>query len=129
MPSWATVGCRLGSRTIATLETPIRCEHDHIGRAAAEATVDQRGLVERAREGDPAAFTVLVDLAIARLDAAARLAVFSPDDATRPATIYPLAGPYVTGPSARNAPPWIAGSWQRNAVETSEETTPAPGGP
>jgi hypothetical protein len=58
-----------------------------------------------------------------------QMAVFSPDDVTHPATIYPLAGPYVTGPPARNAPPWIAGSWQRNAVETSEEPTPAPGGP
>jgi RNA polymerase sigma factor (sigma-70 family) len=41
--------------------------------------VDQRGLVERAREGDPAAFTVLVDLAIARLDAAARLILRDPE--------------------------------------------------
>jgi hypothetical protein len=37
--------------------------------------VDQRGLVERAPEGDLAAFTALVDLTIARLDAAARLIV------------------------------------------------------
>jgi RNA polymerase sigma-70 factor (ECF subfamily) len=35
--------------------------------------VDQRGLVERAREGDHDAFTLLVDLSIARLDTAARL--------------------------------------------------------
>src|SRR4051794_9860522 len=35
--------------------------------------VDQRGLVERARGGDHDAFTVLIDLTIARLDAAARL--------------------------------------------------------
>jgi RNA polymerase sigma-70 factor (ECF subfamily) len=35
--------------------------------------VDQRGLVERAREGDHDAFTVLVDLCLARLDTAARL--------------------------------------------------------
>jgi RNA polymerase sigma-70 factor (ECF subfamily) len=35
--------------------------------------VDQRGLVERAREGDHDAFTVLIDLSIARLDTAARL--------------------------------------------------------
>ena len=41
--------------------------------------MDQRGLVERAREGDPAAFTVLVDLAIARLDAAARLILRDPE--------------------------------------------------
>jgi RNA polymerase sigma-70 factor (ECF subfamily) len=35
--------------------------------------VDQRGLVERAREGDHDAFTGLVDLTIARLDTAAQL--------------------------------------------------------
>ena len=38
-----------------------------------EATVDQRGLVERARGGDHDAFTVLAHAAIARLDAVARL--------------------------------------------------------
>jgi RNA polymerase sigma-70 factor (ECF subfamily) len=36
-------------------------------------TVDQRGLVELAQEGDHDAFVVLVDASIARLDAAARL--------------------------------------------------------
>jgi RNA polymerase sigma-70 factor (ECF subfamily) len=35
--------------------------------------VDQRGYVERARQGDHDAFAVLVDAAIGRLDAAARL--------------------------------------------------------
>jgi RNA polymerase sigma-70 factor (ECF subfamily) len=35
--------------------------------------VDQRGLVERARGGDHDAFTALVDVRLARLDAAARL--------------------------------------------------------
>jgi len=35
--------------------------------------VDQRGIVERARQGDHDAFAVLVDVHIARLDAAARL--------------------------------------------------------
>ena len=39
----------------------------------AEATVDQRDLVERARRGDHDAFAVLAGAAIARLDAAARL--------------------------------------------------------
>ena len=39
----------------------------------AEATVDQRDLVERAREGDHDAFAVLAGAAIVRLDAAARL--------------------------------------------------------
>jgi RNA polymerase sigma-70 factor (ECF subfamily) len=38
-----------------------------------EATVDQRGLVERARGGEHDAFAVLARAAIARLDAAARL--------------------------------------------------------
>jgi RNA polymerase sigma factor (sigma-70 family) len=35
--------------------------------------VDQRGLVERARGGDHDAFTALIDVRLARLDAAARL--------------------------------------------------------
>jgi len=47
--------------------------------AAAEATVHQRGLVERAREGDHDAFTALVDASIARLDAAARLVLRDPE--------------------------------------------------
>jgi RNA polymerase sigma-70 factor, ECF subfamily len=51
----------------------IGCEHDHGGRATAEATVDQRSLVERARGGDHDAFTMLVDATIARLDTIARL--------------------------------------------------------
>jgi RNA polymerase sigma-70 factor (ECF subfamily) len=38
-----------------------------------EATVDQRGLVERAQGGDHDAFATLAGAAIARLDAAARL--------------------------------------------------------
>jgi RNA polymerase sigma-70 factor (ECF subfamily) len=38
-----------------------------------EATVDQRGLVERARRGDHEAFAELLDVRLARLDAAARL--------------------------------------------------------
>jgi RNA polymerase sigma-70 factor, ECF subfamily len=41
--------------------------------------VDQRGLVERAREGDHDAFTSLVDLALPRLDTAARLILRDPD--------------------------------------------------
>jgi RNA polymerase sigma-70 factor (ECF subfamily) len=41
--------------------------------------VDQRGLVERAREGDHEAFTALIDLTIARLDAAARLILRDPE--------------------------------------------------
>ena len=41
--------------------------------------MDQRGLVERARDGDHDAFTVLVDQAIARLDAAARLVLRDPE--------------------------------------------------
>jgi RNA polymerase sigma-70 factor (ECF subfamily) len=38
-----------------------------------EANVDQRGLVERAREGDHDAFAAVAGAALARLDAAARL--------------------------------------------------------
>jgi RNA polymerase sigma-70 factor (ECF subfamily) len=41
--------------------------------------VDQRGLVERARDGDHEAFTALIDLTIARLDAAARLILRDPE--------------------------------------------------
>jgi RNA polymerase sigma-70 factor (ECF subfamily) len=41
--------------------------------------VDQRGLVERAREGDHDAFTGLIDLTIARLDAASRLILRDPE--------------------------------------------------
>jgi RNA polymerase sigma-70 factor, ECF subfamily len=44
-----------------------------------EATVHQRGLVERARDGDHDAFTTLVDVSIARLDAAARLVLRDPE--------------------------------------------------
>jgi RNA polymerase sigma-70 factor (ECF subfamily) len=49
------------------------------GRAAAEGTVDQRGLVERARGGDHDAFTILLDVRLARLDAAARLILRDPE--------------------------------------------------
>src|SRR5439155_13927043 len=42
-------------------------------------TVDQRGTVERARQGDHDAFAVLVDVASARLDAAARLILRDPE--------------------------------------------------
>ena len=41
--------------------------------------MDQRGLVERARRGDHDAFAVLVDVAVARLDAAARLILRDPE--------------------------------------------------
>jgi RNA polymerase sigma-70 factor, ECF subfamily len=41
--------------------------------------VDQRSLVERARQGDHDAFAVLVGAAIARLDAAARLILRDPE--------------------------------------------------
>jgi RNA polymerase sigma-70 factor (ECF subfamily) len=41
--------------------------------------VDQRGLVERARAGDHDAFSALVDLTVARLDAAARLVLRDPE--------------------------------------------------
>ena len=41
--------------------------------------MDQRGLVEHARKGDHDAFTVLLDVRLARLDAAARLIVRDPE--------------------------------------------------
>jgi RNA polymerase sigma-70 factor (ECF subfamily) len=41
--------------------------------------VDQQGFVERAKRGDHDAFAVLVDMAIARLDAAARLILRDPE--------------------------------------------------
>jgi len=41
--------------------------------------VDQRALVERARQGDHDAFSTLVDASLARLDAAARLIVRDPE--------------------------------------------------
>jgi RNA polymerase sigma-70 factor, ECF subfamily len=44
-----------------------------------EATVDQQGLVERARDGDRDAFTALIDMSIAKLDTAARLTLRDPD--------------------------------------------------
>jgi len=44
-----------------------------------EATVDQRGLVERARQGDHDAFATLARAAVTRLDGAARLILRDPD--------------------------------------------------
>ena len=41
--------------------------------------MDQRGLVERARGGDHDAFTILLDVRLARLDAAARLILRDPE--------------------------------------------------
>ncbi len=41
--------------------------------------MDQQGYVERAKRGDHDAFAVLIDLAIARLDAAARLILRDPE--------------------------------------------------
>lgn len=52
--------------------------------------MDQRALVERAREGDHDAFTILLDVRLARLDAAARLIVRDPElarDAVQDASI------------------------------------------
>jgi RNA polymerase sigma-70 factor (ECF subfamily) len=48
-------------------------ERGQVGRADGGATVNQRDLVNRAKEGDHDAFTSLVATSIARLDAAARL--------------------------------------------------------
>src|SRR3712207_8204720 len=55
------------------MATPYGVERDRPGRAQTRVTVDQRRFVERAAEGDHDAFAVLVDRAVARLDAAARL--------------------------------------------------------
>jgi len=52
--------------------------------------VDQRALVERARKGDHDAFTTLLDVRLARLDAAARLILRDPElarDAVQEASI------------------------------------------
>ena len=57
----------------------IQFEHDHTGVPEPEATVDQRGLVERARRGDHDAFTELARGAVTRLDRAARLILRDPE--------------------------------------------------
>ena len=49
------------------------------GRATGEASVDQGELIERAKRGDHDAFAELVDRALRRLDAAARLILRDPD--------------------------------------------------
>jgi RNA polymerase sigma-70 factor (ECF subfamily) len=54
-------------------------EHDLSDRAEAEATVDQRGLVERAGRGDHDAFAELARAAVVRLDQAARLILRDPE--------------------------------------------------
>ena len=61
------------------MRTPYPVVHNDIGGAAGEATVDQRELIERARRGDHDAFAALVDGALRRLDAAARLILRDPD--------------------------------------------------
>src|SRR6478752_5520812 len=64
---------------IRSATTPYPVEHDRCGRAAGEAIVDQRELVDRARRGDHDAFAELVDGSLRRLDAAARLILRDPD--------------------------------------------------
>jgi RNA polymerase sigma-70 factor (ECF subfamily) len=59
--------------------TPYHVEHDLSDRAEAEATVDQRGLVERAGRGDHDAFAELARAAVVRLDQAARLILRDPE--------------------------------------------------
>jgi RNA polymerase sigma-70 factor, ECF subfamily len=66
-------------KTVSAMPTPYPVEHDHIGRAASEATVDQRGLVERARQGEHDAFAELARGAVTRLDGAARLILRDPE--------------------------------------------------
>ena len=54
--------------------------------------MDQRALVERARRGDHDAFTTLLDVRLARLDAAARLILRDPElarDAVQEASSAP----------------------------------------
>jgi RNA polymerase sigma-70 factor (ECF subfamily) len=50
-----------------------------VAEPANEATVDQRGLVERARRGDHDAFAELARAAVVRLDQAARLILRDPE--------------------------------------------------
>jgi RNA polymerase sigma-70 factor (ECF subfamily) len=50
-----------------------------VGEPQPRRKVDQRGLVERARAGDHAAFSSLVDLSLPRLDSAARLILRDPE--------------------------------------------------
>jgi RNA polymerase sigma-70 factor (ECF subfamily) len=70
---------RRATRTESTIRTPYAIEHVHHGRAEAEAIVDQRGLVERARRGDHDAFTELARDAVTRLDRVARLILRDPE--------------------------------------------------
>ena len=67
------------ARTETPFRTPYPIEHVHPGRAEAEAIVDQRGLVERARKGDHDAFTELARGAATRLERAARLILRDPE--------------------------------------------------
>src|SRR5262245_58374827 len=61
------------------LRDAIRCRTRPSRSRRCEAIVDQRVLVDRARQGDHDAFARLVDLSIARLDAAARLILRDPE--------------------------------------------------
>jgi RNA polymerase sigma-70 factor (ECF subfamily) len=57
----------------------IRCSTTTVAVPTPEATVDQRGLVERARRGDHDAFAELARAAVVRLDHAARLILRDPE--------------------------------------------------
>ena len=57
----------------------IRCEATSEVASVTEATVDQRQLVERARQGDHDAFAELARAAVVRLDRAARLILRDPE--------------------------------------------------
>ena len=57
----------------------IPTERDHLGPPHTGVDVDQRELVEQAQRGDHDAFALLVGVAVARLDAAARLILRDPD--------------------------------------------------
>jgi RNA polymerase sigma factor (sigma-70 family) len=70
---------RARTRTESKIPTPYAIEHVQRGRATAEAIVDQRGLVERARRGDHDAFTELARGAVTQLDRVARLILRDPE--------------------------------------------------
>ena len=67
------------ARTESAIPTPYPVEHDHQAVPHPRATVDQRGLVERARGGDHDAFTVLARDSATRLERAARLILRDPE--------------------------------------------------
>ena len=76
--------------------------------------MDQRGLIERARRGEHDAFTALLDVHLARLDAAARLILRDPDLArdTVPEALVPIDG---SATRFVDVTPADAPTWQRRS--------------